>query len=135
MSTALVANATMISNAARAYGVRSSGATGFQSVDQIDTDSFAARSRDQARSRDDQDGSGLVRQPPRRATTFERAITFGGVMVSREVGTAIMQAQALLTKTGVTIHPAEAERNVAIYESNQAMMGQPVVTTTVGIVH
>ena len=135
MSTALVANATMVSNAARAYGVRASAPTGYQPVEALDTDSLAARSRDQARGRDDQENPGYVRQPQRRGFGVERAISFGGVLVSREVGTAIMQAQALLTKTGATVHPAEAEKNVAIYESNQALMGSPVVTTTIGVMH
>lgn len=133
MSTALVANATMVSNAARAY--RATAPTSYQAIEGIETDSFAARSRDQARTREDQELSSPMRQPQRRGFAMERVGSFGGVLVSREVGTTMMQAQALLTKTGTTTHPAEAERNVAIYESNQALMGTPVVTTTVGVMH
>jgi len=133
MSTALVANATIVSNAARAY--RATAPTAYQQVDPLDTDSFAARSRDQARGRDEQEFSAPVRQPQRRGFAIEPVGSFGGVLVSREVGTTMMQAQALLTKTGTTTHPAEAERNVAIYESNQALMGAPIVTTTIGVMH
>lgn len=135
MSAAVVANATMISNAARAYGLRTSGATGYQTVDSIDTDSLAARARDQFRTPDDADGREYARPAPRRGGFFDRLVGYGGVLVSREVGTAMVQAQATHSTTPPNVYPAEAGRNIAIYEFNQSLMGTPQVTTTVGITH
>jgi hypothetical protein len=57
------------------------------------------------------------------------------VLVSREVGTAIVQAQAAHSGTPPTVYPAEAERNIAVYEFNQSLMGAPQVTTSVGVMH
>ncbi|MBM3515563.1 MAG: hypothetical protein FJX59_17885 [Alphaproteobacteria bacterium] len=135
MSAAFVANATMISNAARAYGVRGLGATGYQTIDAIDTDSFATRARDQFRAPDEAEGRDYARPQSRRGSITDRVVGYGGVLVSREVGTAIVQAQASYSKTPPNVYPAEAERNIAIYESNQALMGTPQVTTNVGIMH
>lgn len=135
MSAAVVANATMISNAARAYGVRASGATGYQSVDGIDTDSLATRARDQFGTPEDADGQEYARPARRRGGFVDRLVGYGGVVVSREVGTAIVQAQATHSKTPPNVYPAEAGRNIAIYEFNQALMGTPQVTTTIGITH
>ena len=133
MSTAVVANATMISSAARAYGMRSSGATSFQMIDSVDTESMSTRARDQFRTPDEDDGRDYQRAPARRGGFIDRVVGYGGVLVSREVGTAIVQAQATYSKSEPTIYPAEAERNIAIYEFNQAMIGAPEVSTNVGI--
>lgn len=135
MSSAVVANAMMISNAARAYGVRGTSATSYQSVEEIDTDSLATRARDQFRTPDEAEPRELSRGQGRRGAFYDRVVGYGGVLVSREVGTAIVQAQASFSKSEPTVYPAEAERNIAVYEFNQALMGAPQVATNVGIVH
>ena len=59
-------------------------------------------------------------------------VSFGGVLVSREVGTTIMQAQATTASHVAPPFAVEAERGVAIYEFNQALMGAAQVITNIG---
>jgi hypothetical protein len=135
MSTATVIN-NNVAAAPRATPVRAgSGATGFQSVDQIDTQ-FAAQGRDSFRPFEDADEFDFTRPRRRSAPYADQVVRFSGVFVSREVGTTIVQAQAAFSRTaGPTITPSQAERNVAEYEFNQALMGAPEVTTNTGVMH
>ncbi|MDX2222354.1 MAG: hypothetical protein SFV21_06370 [Rhodospirillaceae bacterium] len=135
MSTAQVVNVTMASTVARMSSARAAVASTFQTVEGIDTNSLSARGRDQARARDDNDQYDAGRLRRRSPQVIDRVISFGGVLVSQEVGSAIVQAQAAAGKIAPTLHPADAERGVSIYEFNQSLMGAPQVTTDVGVVH
>ena len=58
----------------------------------------------------------------RRSVPFWRPVVgFGGVLVSRAVGTVLLQAQADGTRHIPRAFPMEAEKNVAAYERNQLM--------------
>jgi len=52
---------------------------------------------------------------------FDSFITFGGVLVSREVGSTIVQVQAL--NGTFPLPPAEAEKQIANYEFAQSLVG------------
>ncbi|MBL8631412.1 MAG: hypothetical protein JNM81_17385 [Rhodospirillaceae bacterium] len=138
MSTATVVNTNVASTAStqRMSPVRGgSGATSFQSVDSIDTQ-FAAQGREDFRAFNETDDFDFSR-PARRGRVYaDQVVRFSGVFVSREVGTTIVQAQAAYSRlAGPTVTPSQAERNVAEYEFNQALMGPPEVTTAVGMMH
>jgi hypothetical protein len=135
MSTAQVANATMASPAVRALGARGNVATHYQSIDEIDTGAMAARGRDEPRYADDYEEFDVGRRRQRRGEFQEGVVNFAGVLITREMGTAIMQAQAAVSTAEALISPTQAERNVAVYEFNQSLMGTPVATTSVGLMH
>ncbi|MDX2142952.1 MAG: hypothetical protein SFV19_06335 [Rhodospirillaceae bacterium] len=135
MSTAQVVNATMSSPAVRALNARGSVATGYQNIDEIDTGSMAARGRDEPRSADEGEDFEFVRRKPRRGEFRDGVISFAGVLVSRDVGTTIMQAQASLSNAEALISPTQAERNIAVYEFNQSLIGAPEAAVSVGVMH
>jgi hypothetical protein len=135
MSAAQVINTTMLSPTSRVQTTRGSTATSFQSVDNIDTN-LAARGRDdfaRGEELDDFDSS----LPRRRRSEFQdQVVRFSGVLLSRDVGTTIVQAQAMATRQNApTLSAGQAERNVEMYEFNQSLMGEPEVTTDNGLMH
>lgn len=136
MSTAAVVNTTMSSTAQRVSPVRGgSGATSFQSVEAIDTE-FATRGRDDFARFNDDDDFEMARPRQRYARYADQVVRFSGVFVSREVGTTIVMAQAAYSRANApTVAPSQAERNVAQYEFNQALMGTPEVPTENGVMH
>jgi hypothetical protein len=84
---------------------------------------------------DDQDDFAAPRRRRRSSGHFlDHVVSFGGVLVSREVGTTIMQAQAANTARVPARAPVEAERGIAIYEFNQALMGAAEASTDIGLV-
>ena len=87
-----------------------------------------------AERRDDFDGYRRRRQY---GPFQDRVVSYGGVLVSREVGTTIMQAQAAAAAAANLNTPlqADAERGIAVYEFNQALMGAAEAVTTTGISH
>jgi hypothetical protein len=137
MSTATVINSNVAATTHRVSSIRGggSGATSYKSVDAIETD-FAAQGREDFRAFNDTDDFDFSR-PARRGRTYaDQVVRFSGVFVTREVGTTIVQAQAAYSRqAGPTITPSQAERNVAEYEFNQALMGAPEVATNVGMTH
>jgi hypothetical protein len=135
MSTAQVANATMSSPAVRALNARGSVATHYQNVDEIDTGSMAARGRDEPRSAEERDDLEVLRRKPRRGEFQDGVINFAGVLITREMGVTMMQAQASASTAEALISPTQAERNIAVYEFNQALMGTPVAAVNVGVMH
>lgn len=134
MSTAQVANSGIIGATARISHARGAVASSMQYVDSV-SGTYAPPARDQAHGFDD-DSEDFA--PPRRRRRQggpfqDRVVSFGGVLVSREVGTAIMQEQAVSSaRTGAPL-AVEAERGVAIYEFNQALMGSAEIATDVGL--
>jgi hypothetical protein len=135
MSTAQVVNATMASTVARINTARAAVASTFQTVEGIDTSSLSTRGRDQARPQEDAEQLDAGRLRRRPGQVLDRVVSFGGVLVSQEVGAAIVQAQAAAAKFVPVLHPADAERGISIYEFNQSLMGVPQVTTEVGVIH
>jgi hypothetical protein len=135
MSAAQVVNTVMMSPAARISQARGSVATGYQSVDSIDTN-LAARGRDDFARHDDFSEFETPRPHRRRGEFQDQVVRFAGVLLSRDVGATVMQAQAAASASGASaLTPAEAERNVAMYEFNQSLMGTPEVTTQTGMMH
>ena len=132
MSTAQVVNSGIVGTASRmsqARGVASS----MPFVDPL-AEAYAPPARDQARNFDeDHEGGGDFRRRRRSNYQYDQVVSFGGVLVSREVGATIMQAQAALNARSVSPLAAEAERGIAIYEFNQALMGSAEAVTDVGI--
>lgn len=135
MSTAQVANTGMVGSATRMSQPRHAVASTMEFVDPL-SGAYAPPAHDQAREYepDYQEDFSNSRRRRRQAGPFlDRVVSFGGVLVSREVGTTIMQAQAAHSARVNTPFPSEAERGVAIYEFNQALMGAAQVTTDVGL--
>jgi hypothetical protein len=135
MSTAQVVNTGIVSSAAARMPLRASGSsTGFQSVDALEG-SMPSRARDQyMRFDDDNDDFDTSRSRRRPSGQFrDQVVSYGGVLVSREVGATIMQAQIASSKVTSSPAAAEAERGIAVYEFNQALMGNPEVTTNIGL--
>ena len=131
MSTALVASTMLAPATARVAQARVGDSTSFTSVDPTEG-SHGTQPGDQAILYDQrwQDLHGQE-QPPIRYQ-HNRPVQFGGIFVTREVGTAIMQAQAQASLSAGKSVP-EAERQIRIYEFNQALAGTPEVSTNVGL--
>ncbi|MEQ8510109.1 MAG: hypothetical protein RIF37_00685 [Rhodospirillaceae bacterium] len=131
MSTALVSSSTLASATARIDTTRVGNSTTLGYVDALDQ-SIGARPGDQALQYDERwsDLHGDKRQ--NLGQHRDRSIRFGGIYVSREVGTTIMQAQAQASLPKSTSIP-EAEKQIRIYEFNQSLIGTPEVVTTVGV--
>lgn len=134
MSTAQVANSGIVGAAARISQPRSAIASSMQSVEAL-SGAYAPPARDQTLGvDDDQEDFAPQRRRRRQAGQFQdRVVSFGGVLVSREVGTAIMQDQAASFARNLPPAAVEAERGVAIYEFNQALMGAAEIATDVGL--
>lgn len=132
MSTAQVANAGIASGPAR-VAQRYPVASTLDPVEPV-VASYAAPARDQTPRFADE---GYERDHRRRNSSYgpfqDHVVSFGGVLVSREVGTAIMHAQSAAASRGALPAAVEAERSVAVYEFNQALMGTAQVSTNVGL--
>jgi hypothetical protein len=83
----------------------------------------AAAARDQAERFEFYDKDGRAYVPRRYGAVLDGVVGFGSVLVSQEVGAAIMQAQALYGSA--LPPPVEAERQIANYEFAQSLMGPP----------
>jgi len=132
MSTAQVVNSGIVGTASRVAQARNAVASSMQFVDPL-AETYAPPARDQARNFEEDAPSGDYRRRRRPATQYDQVVSFGGVLVSREVGAAIMQEQAATSKRNAAPLGAEAEHGIAIYEFNQALMGAAEVTTNVGL--
>lgn len=136
MSTAQVANAGMVGGGSRIALPRHAIASSMEYIDPVGG-AYAAPPRDQWHRFEGQNDD-FDTHPRRRGyhgPFQEQVVSFGGVLVSREVGAAIMQEQATHTSHAVPPVAAEAERGIAIYEFNQALMGAAQVVTNVGYNH
>lgn len=131
MSTALVASTTLAPATAKVASTRVGNATSFTYVDPLET-SLGTRPGDQSvrydeRWSDLQGGQQQSFGPP-----DDRSVRFGGIFVSREVGSTIMQAQAQSSLPKPNSIP-EAEKQIRIYEFNQSLAGTPEAATGVGV--
>lgn len=133
MSTAQVANAGIVGTSPRIPLTRSAVASSFEYVDALGG-AYASPPRDQWHPFEDDRESfdTLPRRRGHRGQFQDQVVSFGGVLVSREVGATIMQAQASHTAHATPPFAAEAVRGVAIYEFNQALMGAAQVITSLG---
>jgi hypothetical protein len=125
MSTAQVANTGIVGTAGRVMQPRHAVASSMDFVDPL-SESYAPPARDNTPGfDDDQEPFAAPRRLRRLGGPFQdRVVSFGGVLVSREVGATIMQAQAAQTaRANAPLAAAEAERGIAIYEFNQGLMG------------
>jgi hypothetical protein len=127
--SAQVSNAAMVGSLARLNQARAMSATARQQVDGLEGTN-APPARDQ-QTRYDEYADRFEGPPARRrhGEFQDHVISFGGVLVSLEVGATIVETQAL----NHLIHPlpAEAERQVANYEFVQSMAGpaEPIMLT------
>jgi len=124
--SAHVSNLTMAGSAGRV--TRGGGLSGVvhNQVDALDGAS-AAPARDQTERFEyyEREGRAVI---PRRygyGAVMDGVVGFGSVLVSQEVGAAIMKAQALYGSA--LPPPVEAERQIANYEFAQSLMGPPEV--------
>ncbi len=134
MSTAQVANTGIVGPAARVAQPRTAVASSMDFVDPL-AGTYAPPTRDQTRGFDDEQEQFMNHRRRRRQSGpyQDRVVSFGGVLVSREVGTTIMQAQAASAARKSSPLATEAERGIAIYEFNQALMGAAEISTDIGI--
>jgi len=134
MSTAQVANSGIVGATARIAQPRGAVASSMDFVDPL-SGAYAPPARDQTPGfDDDQEDFAPPRRRRRNGGPFQdRVVSFGGVLVSREVGTTIMQAQAANSLRTVSPLAVEAERGIAIYEFNQALMGTAEISTDIGM--
>jgi hypothetical protein len=133
MSTALVSSTTLAPATARVAQARVGNATSFSYVDPLEN-SLGTQAGDHAIRYDErwQDLRGQEDHPSRQGRR-EQPTQFGGIFVSREVGTAIMQAQAQASLPKAKSSASEAEQHIRIYEFNQSLAGTPEVSTTIGL--
>jgi len=134
MSTAQVANTGIVGTAARIAQPRHAVASTMEFIDPL-SGAYAPPARDHTRGFDEeQEDFAPPRRRRRQSGQFlDHVVSFGGVLVSREVGSTIMQAQAASTARKSAPLAVEAERGIAIYEFNQALMGGAEVTTNLGV--
>ncbi|NKB45294.1 MAG: hypothetical protein GKS03_13560 [Alphaproteobacteria bacterium] len=131
MSTALVSSTSLAPATARVSSVRVGNATSFAYVDALGT-SVGARPGDQSVRYDERWSDLQQHGQPGYGEQRDQTVKFGGIFVSREVGTAIMQAQVQASLPKAPSIP-EAEKQIRVYEFNQSLAGTPQVTTTVGV--
>ncbi|MSO73513.1 MAG: hypothetical protein EXQ84_07945 [Rhodospirillaceae bacterium] len=134
MSTAQVANSGMIGATARVSHGRSAVASSTPFVEPL-SGAYAPPARDQTPVFDEdfeEFAAPRRRRRVYRAPFQDGVVSFGGVLVSREIGTMMMHAQAATSLRSAPPVAAEAERSVAIYEFNQALMGAAETTTDIG---
>jgi hypothetical protein len=123
--SAQVSNLTMAGSAARlSRALAAAASVRPQQVDGVDG-SAAAPARDETGPSTGFDSyeSGPSRRRP--TVTADMVVSFGGVLISREVGATLTQAQA--ASAHYPPLPIEAERQIAHYEFAQSLMGPPVV--------
>jgi hypothetical protein len=133
MSTAQVANTGIVGTSPRIPLSRNAVSSSFEYVDSLG-ETYASPPRDQWHPFEDDSESfdTLPRRRGHRGRFQDQVVSFGGVLVSREVGATIMQAQASHTANTAPPVAAEAVRGIAIYEFNQALMGAAQIITSVG---
>ena len=133
MSTAQVANSGIVGASPRIQLHRNPVSTSYEYVDALGG-AYASPPRDEWHRFDDEsDGFDTTSRHRRHRGPFQdQVVSFGGVLVSREVGATIMQAQAAQAAHVAPPFAVEAERGVAVYEFNQALMGAAQVVTNVG---
>ena len=122
MSTAQVSNAGIVGSASRISTPRASSASGSEYVDPV-AGAFAPPTQDQASRFDDADSLETPRRRQRYNPYHDQVVSFGGVLVSREVGATIMKEQAAVQARGGLNVGNDAERSIAIYEFNQSLVG------------
>lgn len=131
MSTAQVVNSGIVGTASRIAQARNGVASSMPFVDPL-AETYAPPTRDQARNFDEDAEGGDFRR--RRRSSYQHdQVSFRGVLVSREVGATIMQEQAAAAARNLSPLGAEAERGIAIYEFNQALMGSAEAVSDVGM--
>jgi hypothetical protein len=131
MSTALVSSTTLAPATARVASVRVGNATSFGQVDALGT-TVGARPGDEAVQYDERWKNLRGQEEPAFGQERDGNIKFGGIFVSREVGTAMMQAQVQASLPKSSSIP-EAEKQIRVYEFNQSLAGTPEASTSVGI--
>lgn len=120
--SAHVVNATSSTAAAAGRIMRAYGASARQQVDGLESATAAPGREHAPRYFDDDDHSRIEPGQRRRRAEFQDHVSsFGGVLVSLDVGNTIMHAQSL--KGLYPPSPKEAELKVANYEFAQSLMG------------
>jgi hypothetical protein len=131
--TAQVANTGIVGSASRIAPSRQIGASSSGFIDPM-SGAFAPPTQDQSSRFDDSEESF---ERPRRRQRYnpyqDQVVSFGGVLVSREVGATIMKEQAAQGARGGLAFGNDAERSIAIYEFNQSLMGAAETLTDNGI--
>src|SRR5882672_9348689 len=105
--SAQVSNLALVGSAARLSRALSVAGSARQQVDGVEGSS-AAPARDQAQGYDANADRYDLASRRRYGPPLDNMITFGGVLVSREVGSMIMQIQAL--NGSFPLPPVEAEK-------------------------
>lgn len=131
MSTAFVASTTLAPATARVAQARVGNATSFTYVDPLEQ-SLGARPGDEAVRYDERWQDVHPQKEQSGQGRRDIPVQFGGIYVTREVGTTIMQAQAQASMPQ-NKSATEAETQIRVYEYNQALAGTPEVTTNLGM--
>jgi hypothetical protein len=131
--TAQVANTGIVSSTSRIAPSRRAVASSSEFIDPM-SGAFAPPTHDQASRFDDTNDNF---ETPRRRQRYnpyqDQVVSFGGVLVSREVGATIMKEQAAQAARGGFNFGNDAERSIAIYEFNQSLMGAAEAVTDNGV--
>jgi hypothetical protein len=122
--SAQVSNLALVGSAARLSRALAAAGSARQQVDSLEG-SGAAPPRDQATQYDAYDRYDPGTRPRGYGFVRDHVVSFGGVLVSHEVGATMMQTQAL--NGTFVLPPADAERQIAHYEFAQSLMGPPEV--------
>jgi hypothetical protein len=131
--TAQVANTGIVGSTSRIAPSRQAVASSSEFIDPM-TGAFAPATHDQASRFDDTDDNFETPRRRRRYNPYQdQVVSFGGVLVSREVGATIMKEQAAQAARGGFNFGNDAERSIAIYEFNQSLMGVAEAVTDTGV--
>lgn len=132
--TAQVANTGIVGSTTRVMQPRVAVASANEFVDPI-AGAFAPPSYGNPRYEDEADSFEMPRRRRRFNPYQDQVVSFGGVLVSREVGATIMKEQAALAARGGLAFGNDAERSIRIYEFNQSLMGVAEAVTDTGITY
>ncbi|MBX7200147.1 MAG: hypothetical protein K1X51_12330 [Rhodospirillaceae bacterium] len=133
--SAQVANTGIVGSTTRVMHPRMAVASASEFVDPM-AGAFAPPSYGNPRYDDEADSFETPRRRRRYSPYQDQVVSFGGVLVSREVGATIMKEQAAqAARGGLAFGASDTERSVRIYEFNQSLMGVAEAVTDVGVTY
>ena len=133
--SAQVANTGIVGSTSRVMQTRVPVASSSEYVDAA-SGAFAPTYYDRPRYDDEADSFETPRRRQRYSRYPDQVVSFGGVLVSREVGATIMKEQAALAaRGGLAFGGNDAERSIRIYEFNQSLMGVAETLTDNGLTY
>ena len=121
--TAQVSNLALVGSAARLSRALSLAGSARQQVDNIEGSEAPPTRDNTAQNTASYDRYDAPAARKRFGSSLDQVVSFGGVLVSSEVGATIVQTQAQSQSGALPLDPGEAERQIANYEFAQSLVG------------